>query len=55
VKPYDVFGLDLPCPSSTHQIGGAAYDSATNRLFVSQQMVAGDSKSYPVIHVFSLT
>jgi hypothetical protein len=52
VRPYAVWPLALPFPTngSTH-IGGAAYDPATGRIFVSQTY--GDN-TVPVIHVFTI-
>jgi len=53
VKPYAVWSLDLPTPPNHngHHLGGATYDPATGRLFISQQFGDGD---YPVIHVFKV-
>ena len=54
VKPYAVWSLTLPAPSSAHRLGGVAYDPATGRLFISQQFVDGDSGDYPVVHVYKV-
>ena len=52
VKPYTVWGLTLPTNGEgSGRIGGAAYDPATGRIFVSQQF--GDG-IYPVVHVFTV-
>ena len=49
VRPYATWRLALPFGSS--QIGGAAYDPASGRIYVSQQY--GDGPA-PVIHVFKV-
>jgi hypothetical protein len=49
VKPYATWRLRLPFDSG--RIGGAAYDSRRQRIFVSQQYGNGTD---PVIHVFKL-
>lgn len=51
IKPYDVWQLDLPYPEGGKHIGGVGYDSATGRLYVSQEYGNG---AYPVIHAFQL-
>jgi hypothetical protein len=53
VKPYAVWSLNLPyAPNGQgHHMGGAAYDPATGRIFISQQFADGD---LPVIHVFKV-
>jgi hypothetical protein len=53
VKPYAVWSLNLPyAPNGQgHHMGGAAYDPATGRIFISQQFADGDG---PVIHVFTI-
>ncbi len=52
VKPYAVWSLTLPTPDTRgHYIGGAAYDPATGRIFVTQNYGDGD---YPVVHVFKI-
>ena len=54
VKPYSTWSLDLPFMPSNGSVAlnGAAYDSATGRLFLSQAF--GDRKQ-PLIHVFTVT
>jgi hypothetical protein len=52
VRPYAVWSLTLPTASWAHELGGAAYDPATGRLFISQ--LYGDQSVYPVIHVFTI-
>jgi hypothetical protein len=49
VKPYATWRLRLPFDSG--QIGGAAYDPKSRRIFVSQQYGNGTN---PVIHVFKV-
>lgn len=51
VKPYAVWSLSLPFTSDNARIQGAAYDSATNRIFVTQAFGDGD---LPLVHVFSI-
>ena len=52
VQPYDFWELSLPYQSSQPlAIGGAAYDPASGRIFVSQGYADGD---HPVIHVFTV-
>jgi Putative Ig domain len=59
LKPYKVFQLNLPfdatfgdaTDSQSRRIGGAAYDPATGRIFLSQMF---DDGRTPVIHVFKL-
>jgi len=55
VKPYAVWALPLPyVTDGSAWLGGAAYDSTTGRIYVSQQFVDGLDR-YPVIHVFQVT
>jgi hypothetical protein len=59
LKPYKVFQLNLPldapfgdaADAQSRRIGGAAYDPATGRIFLSQMFDDGRS---PIIHVFKL-
>lgn len=53
IVPYAVWQLTLPYQPNHngHHLGGATYDPATKRLFVSQQYANGDE---PVIHIFTL-
>lgn len=53
VMPYAVWTLNLPYAQNHngHHLGGATYDPATRRLFVSQMFANGDE---PVVHVFTL-
>ena len=50
VKPYAVWNFDLPFESNNpgREIGGAAYDPASRRIYLSQ---IGTDGSQPVIHV----
>jgi hypothetical protein len=52
VKPYAVWNFSLPFEGASggHLIGGAAYDPATNNIYVSQGCV--DSNCAPIVHVF---
>ena len=54
VKPYGVWNFNLPLEStgSGHGIGGAAYDPATQRIYISQSCEA--SGCNPIIHVFKV-
>jgi hypothetical protein len=52
IRPYEVWNFDLPLPDGAKHIGGAAFDAATGRLYVSQQHTGPDET--PVIHVFQL-
>lgn len=51
VRPYQTWTFELPFAHLTRQLGGAAYDPATKRLYLSASY--GDG-SQPLIHVFSL-
>lgn len=51
IQPYDVWDFDLPYPEGAKHIGGVAYDSASGRLYVSQQY---GNEAYPVIHAFQV-
>lgn len=54
VQPYATWIFNLPFEKSgdAHWLGGAAFDPATKRVYVSQQH--GDSDHRPIIHVFKL-
>jgi len=54
VMPYGVWNFNLPFEStgSGHGIGGAAYDPATQRIYISQSCEA--SGCNPIIHVFKV-
>jgi len=57
IKPYAVWSLDLPFPTGgATRLGGAAYDPATGRIYVSQyQADPGDfNSSLPLIYVYKL-
>ena len=53
ILPYAVWTLDLPFASanSSHEIGGAAYDPATRRIYVAQRYADGTA---PVVAVFQV-
>ena len=51
VKPYAVWQLNLPFAVENAHLGGATYDPATGRIFVSQAF--GDGTK-PLIHVFTI-
>ena len=51
LQPYDVWELDLPYSPTQHDIGGAAYDPATGRIFITQGFADGDN---PVVHVYTV-
>jgi hypothetical protein len=48
-KPYATWDITFPTKGAGTHINGAAYDPATNRLFLSQAKADGDK---PLIHVF---
>jgi len=52
VRPYATWTLKLPFGSP--DIGGAAYDPATNLIYLSQQYSSGYDRSEPVIEVFKV-
>lgn len=56
VKPYAVWNFDLPFQSKNRSILGAAYDPATQRIFVSQANGEGNGTDgyLPVVHVFKI-
>ena len=51
IRPYGVWKLDLPYSARYTEIGGATYDPATGRIFISQGFADGDR---PVVHVYTL-
>ncbi|HUE69823.1 MAG TPA: fibronectin type III domain-containing protein, partial [Pirellulaceae bacterium] len=52
VQPYDIWELNLPYDGGGIYIGGAAYDAASGRLYVSQQHA--DAWGLPLVHAFQL-
>ena len=53
VKPYAVWALNPPInPGNTDYIGGVAYNSTTNRLYISQECV--DTNCSPIIAVYQI-
>ncbi len=55
VQPYAVWNFNMPLErtDSQHDIGGAAYDPQTNRIYISQLCTAGSC--LPVIHAFKVS
>jgi hypothetical protein len=55
VQPYAIWNFNLPFENagSSHLIGGAAYDSQTTNIYISQE--CEDINCNPVIHVFKVT
>ena len=55
IKPYAIWNLDFPFAKENAHILGAAYDPATQRIFISEY---GGEKSgyepYPIIHVYKV-
>jgi hypothetical protein len=51
IKPYTTWTLTFPT-SGKDQILGAAYDPATQRIYLSQ--ACSDPECYPIIHVYSV-
>ena len=55
IKPYGVWGFELPVAEPTTRLLGVTYDAAQHRLFVSQRYADRDGFSYrALIHVFQL-
>jgi hypothetical protein len=56
VQPYATWSLDLPFATEGRNLGGAAYDPLTRRLFLSQECAdpGGGYFCGPVIHVFEV-
>ncbi|HLP08304.1 MAG TPA: hypothetical protein VK178_09060 [Opitutaceae bacterium] len=55
IVPYAIWPFSFPCGFNGDDIvGGAAYDPATNRIFLSHYNAAGSSHDKPVIHVYRL-
>ena len=56
--PYAYWNFDLPYDDGTrHEINGVAYDSTSQRIFISQSMtdsISNPYEPYPIIHVFKL-
>lgn len=54
VQPYAVWAFNLPFENSSdqHLLGGAAYDPASNRIYISQR--CEDANCAPVIQVFKV-
>jgi hypothetical protein len=49
VRPYDTWSYDLPYPEDSKHIGGVAYDSSSQTIYLSQQFA---DQTLPVIHAF---
>ena len=55
IKPYAVWGFELPTPETSVRLLGVAYDPATQRLFISQRSADRVSiASRALIHVYQL-
>ncbi len=55
IKPYAIWNLDFPFAKKNAHIMGAAYDPATQRIFISQY--GGERygmEPYPIIHVYKV-
>jgi hypothetical protein len=54
IRPYAVWSYNLPFERSSdiHNVGGATYDPATQRIYVSQ--MCEDTGCNPIIHVFKV-
>jgi hypothetical protein len=54
IRPYAVWKYNLPFEKSSdlHDVGGAAYDPATQRIYISQ--MCADTGCNPIIHVFKV-
>jgi hypothetical protein len=54
IRPYAVWGFNLPFESSSnsHELGGAAYDPATQRIYIAQRCV--DTNCSPIIQVLKV-
>jgi hypothetical protein len=56
IKPKEVLTFKLPFPQRSERIGGAAFDSTTRRLYISQLCAdRGEYDLNPLIHVFQLS
>jgi hypothetical protein len=53
VDPYKVWSFDFPITEEHKLIGGAAYDTASGKIYVSQLRMDGFD-AYPLVHVFTL-
>lgn len=51
IKPYATWPIDTPFASAWGKLTGAAYDAATQRIFVAAMHNDG---MYPLIHVFKV-
>ena len=49
--PYAIWSFDLPFQTESRSLAGAAYDPATQRIFLSQRFGDGE---LPVVHVFQV-
>ncbi len=55
-RPYGVWDLTLPLPALVHKLTGIAYDSANQRIFISQGFGDKDPMvGTPVVHVYRLS
>lgn len=57
VLPYARWEINLPFPTASGRIVGAAYDPSSQRIFLAQHQadnITNVYEPYPIIHVFSL-
>jgi len=54
VIPYGIWTLDFPVNQADARILGAAYDPATQRIFLSQFNGEPNGERFPLIHVFEV-
>ena len=54
IKPYATWDLNLPFKGGKNLIGGAAYDSASRRLYISQLCSDPTAECNPIIHVLNV-
>lgn len=56
LRPYGVWPMAMPFGKGNNLLGGVATDSATGRVYVSQQSVVSDGfDPFPVVHVYSIS
>lgn len=52
VSPYAVWSFELPFQNDSRQLGGVAYDPATQRIFVVQS--SAEAAGMPMVHVWKV-